>query len=89
MYLETMTQICSKDLLIPLEIKNLNKTDFGGDCVEIMKKLAPPMKDVISNCYFGNSMKKCDEIFSETITDDGLCYTFNVANSDQIFNENS
>lgn len=82
-----MTQICVQDLFINGRMP-IDRKYYGKNCVEIMKRLAVPMNDVLSTCYFGNSLKKCNEIFSETLTEDGFCYTFNIASSDQIFNQN-
>lgn len=68
--------------------ENLNITRSFA-IVEVIKELAPPMKDFFSACYFDNTLRECSEMFTETLTDDGICYTFNIANSDQIFNKKS
>lgn len=85
-----MVQICHPEIfLLIYEDWKANKTLIGKDCVDTLKKLAQPMNDVFLSCYFDNKMRECHEIFTETITDEGVCYTFNIANSDQIFNKKS
>lgn len=87
-YFEAMTQICAVEIL-NIVINEKLKINRSFEIVDVIKELAPPMKDFFSACYFDNTLRECSEMFTETLTEDGLCYTFNIANSDQIFDKKS
>lgn len=49
--------------------------------------MAPKLNDVFEECYFMERKYDCDFLFQETITEDGLCFSFNTFNSRRMFNE--
>lgn len=57
------------------------------NCVEILKRMAPTLEDSFGLCIFGSVKKDCRLLFSETVTEEGICFTFNIFNSDQMMND--
>lgn len=53
--------------------------------IEYLKKFAPPIDDIMDFCDFGKKELSCEEIFSEIITEEGLCYTFNTLDTIDLF----
>lgn len=43
--------------------------------------MTPLLKDTITICRFRDELRFCSELFSPTITDVGVCYTFNALNN--------
>lgn len=66
----------------PIEYQG--KIDFSAE----MMKLAIPFDKIFSNCGWSGVYFTCATVFSKLLTDDGLCYTFNMMNKD-LYNENS
>jgi acid-sensing ion channel, other len=57
-------------------------------CVQTMKGMMPRREELIFRCFFRlNSL--CIEHFSEVITDEGLCYTFNGMQLSSVYREES
>lgn len=61
--------------------------ELDSNCVDILKRMAPTMDHVFGLCHFGNVWRDCKSLFSETVTEEGICFTFNIFNSDQMMNE--
>ncbi|XP_053658997.1 pickpocket protein 28-like [Anopheles marshallii] len=53
--------------------------------VGVMKNLSLARKEVIVVCIYGNAYTYCLDYISETITEEGLCYTFNMRPESEIF----
>lgn len=49
--------------------------------------MAPKLNDVFDYCKFLGQAVDCGLLFKESLTEDGLCFTFNGLNSRSIFNE--
>ncbi|KXJ77447.1 hypothetical protein RP20_CCG007541 [Aedes albopictus] len=70
-------QICdeffhARSLKFP-ELYARTETDF--DIVQIMRNISVPLIDIILFCKVNGV--RCNELFSETLTDEGICFTFN------------
>lgn len=53
----------------------------------MIRRIAIPFNEILSNCYFDNKWYSCDQLFSEILTEDGICYTFNILKSSEVFRE--
>lgn len=85
MNLAAITQICDPHLLISfnpieseLEPKNI---------LPLLKNITMSLNETTFLCLWMNEVKPCNEIFTETITEEGFCYTFNVLSSSELFRE--
>lgn len=62
------------------------KEDFANETIyEIIRDLAPYMIYLKSNCSWMNDEKPCSQYLRMTLTAEGLCYSFNMLNSDEIY----
>lgn len=53
---------------------------------EIIRK-APKIDDSMVFCKFRDEVKKCDELFTQSITEEGLCYSFNKLNNNEVLSD--
>lgn len=89
--LRALAQICDAHLLYDIE---LNQT-YDRDCAKYLTNMSVPKDEMLMICKWRSKTNNCDEIFSETLVDDGLCYTFNsisendMLRTDQMHNEYS
>ncbi|KAG8233702.1 hypothetical protein J437_LFUL013354 [Ladona fulva] len=49
----------------------------GDDMKDFMAKVTPSCRDILKHCRWAGFPINCLEVFSEIITDDGLCCSFN------------
>lgn len=75
-----ISNICKLDL--SLENSTINK-----EYVDLLIEMAPKLNDVFEECYFMERRFDCDFLFQETITEDGVCFSFNTFNSRRMFYE--
>lgn len=52
--------------------------------VKEMLKMAPKLEDTLVLCRFRDKLMNCSELFITTLTEDGVCYTFNVLNNQEM-----
>jgi amiloride-sensitive sodium channel len=63
--------------------------DFVGDDIfDFFEKVAPKFFENIFECYYMGISYNCSEIFAPIITDEGLCYSFNLLNREDILSDN-
>lgn len=75
-----ISNICRLDL-------SLENTTIDREYVELLVEMAPKIDDVFEECYFMEREYNCNFLFQETLTEDGLCFSFNTFNSRRMFNE--
>lgn len=51
------------------------------------QKVAPTFDETMFVCKWRNSLTNCSDIFEEIMTEEGLCFTFNVLNSKELYND--
>lgn len=66
------------------DISSNKSVEFKYD---VLKKLALNLSDFMHGCKFGTNLLNCNNSFSEVLTEEGICYTFNMSNSSEIFRE--
>lgn len=80
-----MMQVCDDEPFLGVAL--IGNETIGKECIDYLRELSPTLDDVFSYCEFGNKLFSCEELFSEIITEEGLCYTFNILNSTELFEE--
>lgn len=76
-----MTQVCDSHTFAGQKL-NVNPTP-GQKFVDILRKIA--VNDSTLFCRFREKLVGCSEIFVETITDGGVCSTFNMIPAKEMF----
>ncbi|XP_001849212.2 pickpocket protein 28 [Culex quinquefasciatus] len=54
-------------------------------CVPIMKAMALSLDDVFATCKWRNEELPCESLFTQSLTDNGICYTFNAVDAYQLY----
>lgn len=80
MRLTIISNICKLNLY-------LDNTTVGKDSVQLLVEMAPQLDDVFDYCNYLGQKIDCGKLFQETLTGDGLCFSFNTLDSGKIFNE--
>jgi acid-sensing ion channel, other len=80
-YMDALAQVCS---IYPFEISETPKSDdlSEREIVSVLMEISPSLSDCHFDCKLGSS--KCKSLFTEVITDEGLCFTFNTLNSTEL-----
>jgi acid-sensing ion channel, other len=84
--LEAVAQVCDLHLLKDIPI---NSTLEPEEIVPLLKNMSIPLNESTLFCRWRNEMVLCDTFFSEVITEEGYCYTFNVMDSSELFKEDT
>lgn len=79
---EAFSQICERHLL---EGKQLESGLQPEDIVPLLRSIAIPSNETIFQCMWRSSHVPCSEYFSEIFTEEGLCSTFNMLDSSDIY----
>ncbi|XP_065087704.1 pickpocket protein 28-like [Ochlerotatus camptorhynchus] len=53
--------------------------------VQTLKFMSIPFEEMFRGCRYRNNRVDCATYFSESITDSGVCYTFNAIDAEQLF----
>lgn len=82
--MQSMAQLC--------EVKPENLSDLGGnvayrDVYKDLKIVSPSLTETITDCQWKMENPECSKIFKETLTDAGICFTFNSLNAFEIYRE--
>ena len=80
--MEALFQVCDPNL-----IKNINISSKTSqrEYIKLLKEMAVPFDDMFIDCVWSYDETKCSEIFTEVITEEGICYTFNMLDEKDIF----
>ncbi|XP_023715587.1 pickpocket protein 28 isoform X2 [Cryptotermes secundus] len=54
--------------------------------IKFIEEVAPEIDEVMFECYWRGILESCSDIFTSVLTDNGLCYTFNILSSTELFN---
>lgn len=82
--MDAVAQICDDHLLANT---SFGVDELGPECVEAIRRLSVPFDEMLFFCKWRNSADVCTDLFSEILTEEGICYTFNILNSPELFRE--
>lgn len=54
-------------------------------CVPIMQAMALSLDDVFATCKWRGEEQPCESLFTQSLTDNGICYTFNAVDAYQLY----
>lgn len=84
--LEAIAQVCDLHLFAMQNV-SIDSGLKPEEIVPTLRASAVPLNESILFCKWRNSVRSCDEYFTEILTEEGFCYTFNVLDSSQLFKE--
>lgn len=67
------------------EFGDLGENFTDVSVLDTITNMSIPMDEVITNCNFRNSQLLCEENFRTIFTKEGICFTFNSLNSEDIY----
>uniref|UniRef100_A0A182PJH0 Pickpocket n=1 Tax=Anopheles epiroticus TaxID=199890 RepID=A0A182PJH0_9DIPT len=82
--LKVVAQLCH--MLFHLEYNWLR--EFSGpedNIVDTLKNMSLSRDETLVMCRYGNNFEACEDRLTETLTEEGICYTFNMRHEDEIF----
>lgn len=82
--LKVAGQICNELFSAKLlEYFSDNVTD--DSIFDEIHKISTTFQDTLVACLFLNTISSCYKYFHEILTEEGICFTFNLLGSDEIF----
>ncbi|XP_059219966.1 pickpocket protein 28 [Stomoxys calcitrans] len=82
----TLLHTCNYETLIE-KIPRLSNQSL--DYIRILRNMSMDMSWQISYCKWFGASDTCDDLLTESFTEDGLCYTFNAFNGTDLFREDT
>lgn len=82
--MEAISQVCDAHLTEKFKIGE-NVTD--NSIIKMLKRMAPSLNDTMMLCKFRNKLQYCNDYFQEVLTDEGLCFTFNMISSNELYRD--
>lgn len=79
--LEALAQICELGIIVPR-----NKSSARGNYIKKLREVQPDFVNISSARLIGGNLNFTD-LFSETFTDEGVCFTFNMLDEKDLFKE--
>jgi amiloride-sensitive sodium channel len=83
--LEAVAQICDAHLFDNLAIKSGLQ---AHEIVPLLRSITVSLNETTLFCKWRNSINSCSEFFTEILTEEGFCYTFNVLDSSELYRDN-
>lgn len=83
--MEVVLQLC--DAHIAVDNFQIGTNFTNSEFFDILKELAPTYNDTMMFCKWRNEVNFCDALFRTTLTEEGVCYTFNALNSRDIYTD--
>ncbi|KAF5270643.1 hypothetical protein FQA39_LY01381 [Lamprigera yunnana] len=76
---EQVSLVCNKNL----HTEGDKIIDY--DALEFLTKVAPTFDDVLWQCKWLNLNRTCSELLTPVITEEGICFTFNMLDREELF----
>ncbi|EAT48435.1 AAEL000552-PA, partial [Aedes aegypti] len=83
--LMAVLQICDEFFHVKSKYLNMYHQVSHENIVPVLQKLSPLVNQTILTCRVNGV--RCNELFTETITDEGICFTFNGFSSYDMFKD--
>lgn len=76
-------QVCDSHLSDAMKLEE----QYTDDIIDKLREMAPTFNDTMFFCKFRNEFQPCHALFKEVMTEEGLCFTFNVLNSQELYRD--
>ncbi|XP_053675517.1 pickpocket protein 28-like [Anopheles nili] len=87
--LKVVAQLCNPIFHSNHYFLNFINGTREDDVVNMLKNMALPRYKVIGMCIYDDQYNKCEEYLKETLTEEGLCYSFNMISESAIFRKSA
>lgn len=57
---------------------------YDDNLVELLQEMALPFRESLIMCVWKNKLVNCSDLFMQTLTESGICYTFNGLSADDL-----
>jgi acid-sensing ion channel, other len=84
--LEALAQVCSPQLFT-MQNLSFESGIKHDEIIAQLQNISLRMMESTIFCKWNNDVYACDHLLTEIITEEGVCYTFNVLNSSDFFRE--
>lgn len=84
---ESMLHVCDPELSYRIQL-NESKVCEGPDIVKTLKEISYSVDDAMLFCKFRKTIRDCTSLFIPIITENGICYSFNMLNHKEMFHGN-
>lgn len=85
--LKALSGVCDFDDYKSLT-KILSESEVRTDIVGTLKNISHPMSSLFQNCRYGTKKHaNCEKYFNEVVTDEGICFTFNMLDAKDVFQD--
>lgn len=84
--LKAAAQICDEFLALGL-LKDLPDDEADKSLLDEIKDMSPGFEDTLVACSLMGEYSTCFKYFHDVMTEDGLCYGFNVLSPNEILTE--
>ncbi|XP_018568328.1 pickpocket protein 28-like [Anoplophora glabripennis] len=85
---EELRHLSDTTLICDNHIYNDGNETIGLDTIDYLMSIAPQFDDVFFGCKWTLLNESCYNLFTPSMTEDGLCFTFNVLDRSDIFRKN-
>lgn len=87
MNLEAVAQVCKRNVFSSLASRyhRIESTLQAKNIIGRLKRIFPPDYGILEDCSWQQFRMSCDHLFKETVTCEGICYTFNLIDFDELF----
>lgn len=82
--MNALSQVCASMYLMD-GLGYGEKTSVGQDLIKALTNAMPKFNDTFLYCDFQNNDTDCHNLFSEVITAEGMCYSFNSLSPSEVF----
>lgn len=82
----TLLHVCNTQIIEP-DMPLLPGDEL--DYMEVLKSMLPPFDRYFFYCRWLSRFNECDKYFRETLTEEGICYTFNGLHPTDIYREDT
>lgn len=82
--MRAVTQLCDAHLVDNFD---LGQNFTGDEIFKTIRDVAPGFNDTMFFCKWRNENNYCTAFFQPILTEEGVCYTFNIQNSREIYTD--
>ncbi|EDV99610.1 pickpocket protein 28 [Drosophila grimshawi] len=82
----TLLHICNKQI-VEQDMPLIPGEDV--DYTDVLERMLPPFERYFFYCRWLSRFNECDKYFKQTLTEEGICYTFNGLRATEIYREDT